>query len=165
MAGPVRQGKHASLAGMARAYLLYCDCTRKAGEKRSIVAAVTGGETDNLMVGRNGVFCDHKGNDWDATVTRIVDNPISIRQAFWSPYRSFIRMIEAQVAKRATAADEEAKKKLEVAATETAHIDNGRGVVPQEASGAQKDRRGHRGRYRCGRGRDRYVSDEHRGHV
>ena len=116
-------GKHASLAGMARAYLLYCDCTRKGGEKRSIVAAVTGGETDNLMVGRNGVFCDHKGNDWDATVTRIVENPISIRQAFWSPYKSFVRMIEAQVAKRASAADEEARKKVQAAATATAHGD------------------------------------------
>jgi hypothetical protein len=108
---------------MARAYLLYCECTRKGGEKRSIVAAVTGGETDNLMVGRNGVFCDLKGNDWDATVTRIVENPISIRQAFWSPYKSFVRMIEAQVAKRATAADEEARKKVQAAATATAHGD------------------------------------------
>ena len=118
-------GKHASLAGLARAYLLYCDCTRKSGEKRSIVAAVTGGETDNLMVGRNGVFCDHKGNDWDATVTRIVENPISVRQAFWSPYKSFVRMIEAQVAKRASAADQEARQKVQAAATASAHVDKG----------------------------------------
>jgi hypothetical protein len=115
--------KHASLAGLARAYLLYCDCTRKSGEKRSIVAAVTGGDTDNLMVGRNGVFVDRKGNDWDATVTRIVENPIGIRQAFWSPYKSFIRMIEEQVAKRATAADQEARQKVKASAEKTAHAD------------------------------------------
>ena len=115
--------KHASLAGMARAYLLYCDCTRKSGEKRSIVAAVTGGHTDNLMIGRNGVFCDHKGNDWDATVTRIIENPISIKQAFWTPYKSLVRMIEEQVAKRASAADQEARKKIEAAAAATARGD------------------------------------------
>lgn len=115
--------KHASLAGLARAYLLYCDCTRKSGEKRSIVAAVTGGQTDNLMVGRNGVFCDRKGNDWDATVTRIVENPIGIKQAFWTPYKSFVRLIEEQVAKRASAADQDARKKVESAATATAHSD------------------------------------------
>lgn len=116
--------KHSGLAGMARAYLLYCDCIRKGGgEKRSIVAAVTGGETDNLMVGRNGVFCDRQGNDWDATVTKIVENPISIRQAFWSPYKRFVRMVEEQVAKRAAAADEEAKKKAEAAAAKTAQAD------------------------------------------
>ena len=115
--------KHASLAGLARAYLLYCDCTRKSGEKRSIVAAVTGGDTDNLMVGRNGVFVDRKGNDWDATVTRIVENPIGIRQAFWSPYKSFVRMIEEQVAKRASAADQEARQKVKATAEKTAHAD------------------------------------------
>jgi hypothetical protein len=117
--------KHASLAGLARAYLLYCDCTRKSGEKRSIVAAVTGGDTDNLMVGRNGVFVDRKGNDWDATVTRIVENPIGIRQAFWSPYKSFVRMIEEQVAKRASAADQEARQKVKATAEKTAHADKG----------------------------------------
>ncbi len=116
-------GKHASLAAMARAYLLYCDCTRKSGEKRSIVAAVTGGQTDNLMVGRNGVFCDRQGNDWDATVTKIIENPIGIRQAFWSPYKSFVRMIEEQVAKRAASADEDARKKVETAAAATANSD------------------------------------------
>lgn len=127
--------KHASLAGLARAYLLYCDCTRTSGEKRSIVAAVTGGQTDNLMVGRNGVFCDHKGNDWNATVTRIVENPIGIRQAFWSPYKSFVRMIEEQVAKRASAADQDARKKVETAATATAHSDK---TTPDEKKPDEK---------------------------
>jgi hypothetical protein len=125
-------GKHASLAGLARAYLLYCDCTRKSGEKRSIVAAVTGGATDNLMVGRNGVFVDRKGNDWDATVTRIVENPIGIRQAFWSPYKSFVRMIEEQVAKRASAADQEARQKVKATAEKTAHADKGGPEGPEK---------------------------------
>ena len=57
------------------------------------------------MVGRNGIFYDRKGRDWDATITKIIDNPISIRQAFWSPYKKVVRMIEEQVAKRAAAAD------------------------------------------------------------
>ena len=34
-------GKHAALAGLAQSYLVYCDCTRKDGEKRSIVAVFT----------------------------------------------------------------------------------------------------------------------------
>ena len=76
-------GKHAAMAGLAGTYLAYCDCYRKGtGEKMQIVAAFTGGDSDNLMVGRNGIFFDRKGRDWDATITKIVDNPISIRQAF-----------------------------------------------------------------------------------
>jgi hypothetical protein len=63
------------------------------------------------MVGRNGIFYDRQGRDWDATVTKLVDNPISIRQAFFSPYKKAIRFIEAQVAKRA-AEEEKASDKM-----------------------------------------------------
>jgi len=31
------------------------------------------------MVGRNGVFYDRKGRDYDATITKIVASPISLR--------------------------------------------------------------------------------------
>ena len=100
--------KHATMAGLAGAYLAYADCSRPAtGEKMQIVAAFTAGDSDNLMVGRNGLFYDRQGHDWDATITKIIDNPISIRQAFWSPYKKFVRMIEEYVAKRAAAADSE----------------------------------------------------------
>lgn len=99
-------GRHAAMAGMAGTYLAYCDCVRKgSGEKLSIVAAFTGGDSDNLMAGRNGIFYDRKGRDWDATITKIIDNPISIRQAFWSPYKKLVRMIEERAAKQAAAAD------------------------------------------------------------
>ena len=109
-------GKHAAMAGMAGTYLAYCDCVRKgSGEKLSIVAAFTGGDADNLIVGRNGIFYDRKGRDWDATITKIVDNPISIRQAFWAPYKKLVRMIEERAAKQAAAADAEANAQLTAA--------------------------------------------------
>jgi len=105
--------KHATMAGLSRIYLAYCECTRKAtNEKMTIVAAFTNGDSDNLMVGRNGIFYDRQGRDWDATITKIVDNPISIRQAFWSPYKKLARFIEETIAKRAAAADDAATKKL-----------------------------------------------------
>jgi len=110
-------GRHAAMAGMAGTYLAYCDCVRKgSGEKLSIVAAFTGGEADNLIVGRNGIFYDRKGRDWDATITKIVDNPISIRQAFWSPYKKLVRMIEERAAKQAAAADADVNAQLTTAA-------------------------------------------------
>ncbi len=117
-------GKHASMAGLAGAYLAYIDCVRKAtGEKKSIVAIFSQGDDDNLMVGRNGLFYDRKGLDYDATITKIISNPISLRQAFWSPYKKFVRLIEEQVAKRAAAASAEADAKLAAAASATANAD------------------------------------------
>jgi hypothetical protein len=117
-------GKHASLAGLSAAYLAYVDCVRKSdGLKMTVAAAFTDGDSDNLMVGRNGVFYDRKGRDYDATITKIIDNPISIRQAFWSPYKKFVRMLEEMAAKRAAAADADANAKLSAAATNVTNAD------------------------------------------
>ena len=124
-------GKHAAMAAMAGTYLAYCDCYRKGtSEKMQIVAAFTGGDSDNLMVGRNGLFFDRKGRDWDATITKIIDNPISIRQAFFAPYKKLVRMIEEQVAKRAAAADAAADAKLAAAAKATASGEAPKAVEP-----------------------------------
>jgi hypothetical protein len=91
-------GKHAALATLSRICLVYCDCVR-AGEKVSIAAAFTAGDSDQLIAGRNGVFYDRQGRDWDATITKIIDHPISLRQAFWAPYKKLARMIGEQLQK------------------------------------------------------------------
>jgi hypothetical protein len=116
-------GKHAALAGLAKTYLAYCDCVRPSGEKMIIAAAFTGGDADFLMVGRNGIFYDRRGRDWDATITKVVENPISVRQAFWAPYKKLVRLIEEQVAKRAAAAESASDAKLAATATATATAD------------------------------------------
>jgi len=104
-------GRHATMAPRSNLFLVYCDIKNAKGEKGAIAAAMTGGDVDNLIVGRNGVFYDRDGNDWDATVTKIVDNPISVRQAFWSPYRKLLRTIEEQIAKRTATAETDAGAK------------------------------------------------------
>lgn len=92
--------KHAGLASQSGVCLAYCECVRSGGkEKMSIAAAFTAGDSDFLLLGRNGVFYDRDGQDWDATIVRIMDNPISIRQAFWSPYKKLVKTISEQVQK------------------------------------------------------------------
>jgi hypothetical protein len=108
--------KHAALATLSRMCLVYCDCTRGA-EKMNIAAAFTAGDSDQLMVGRNGVFYDRQGRDWDATIIRIVDHPISLRQAFWSPYKKLARMIAEQLQKLAASRAGAVEGNMAVAAT------------------------------------------------
>jgi len=106
------------LAAMSKFYIVYCACTRAGGgATMTIAACFTQGASDYLFVGRNGVFYDRKGVLWYAVVTSIVDNPISIRQAFWSPFKKFIRFVEEQVAKRAATADASAGMRLNSAAS------------------------------------------------
>lgn len=121
-------GKHAALAALARICLVYCDCVRGT-EKLSIAAAFTAGDADQLMIGRNGVFYDRQGRDWDATITKIVDHPISLRQAFWSPYKRLARMVAEQLQKVAANKARDAEDKLAFAAVEASK----RGAAPAAA--------------------------------
>lgn len=129
-------GRHSAMAALSRTYLAYCDCSRPAtGEKMTIAAAFTDGDSDNLMVGRNGIFYDREGKDWDAMITKLVDNPISLRQAFWSPYKKLMRFIEDQVAKRASAGDVAANNLLTGAVTQVSTAADAGKV---DAAGANK---------------------------
>jgi hypothetical protein len=96
--------KHAQLATLSRIYLAYCHCSRRGdAQTMTIAAAFTAGDSDNLRIGRNGVFYDRKGDDWDATIVKIVEHPISIRQAFWLPYKQLARFISETIQKFAAA--------------------------------------------------------------
>ncbi len=95
--------KQTAMAGASGMFLLYCDCTsKKTADKMTIVAVMTDGDINNLKVGSNAVFYDRAGNDYDAVVTKIIDNPISIRQAFWSPYRKIGDFVGGQISKMAS---------------------------------------------------------------
>ena len=109
--------KHAALASFSQVYLVYCDCSRTSpgGETQTqkIVAAVTAGSSDSLNLSRNGVFIDDFGNDWDASIVKIVSNPISISQAIWDPYQRFGKMMADQIGKFASAKQAEATDNLQ----------------------------------------------------
>lgn len=114
---------HATLANLSRCYIAYCECRRLGEPPMKIAAVFSNGDSDNLMVGRNGVFYDRQGRDWDATIVRVVENPISIRQAFWAPYKKFARFVDEQLEKRAALADEATTKRMSAAAEGTASLD------------------------------------------
>ena len=104
-------GKHADMAGLSGMFLLYCACTSKTtGKSMNIVAVMTDGKTRNLRPGTNGVFYDRDGLDYDATIVRVVENPLSIKQAFWAPYVKFWNWITGLINK--SAAEKDAKTEL-----------------------------------------------------
>ena len=114
-------GKHDLQAPLSGIYLLYCNCiNKKTGKTAHIVAAMTQGEIKNLSVGKNAVFYDNDGLDYDATVTKIIDNPISIHQAFWTPYRKLANWIEEKINKSAAEKDAKAFDEMTTSADATA---------------------------------------------
>jgi hypothetical protein len=106
--------RHNTMVSFSGMYVIYCECTSKrSNEKILIAAALTNGDIDNLVVGRNALFYDKAGNDWNATVVKIIENPISIKQAFWSPYRKVSRFIENQINKFAAEQDSKSQTSLQ----------------------------------------------------
>ncbi|MBQ2113388.1 MAG: hypothetical protein II194_09250 [Bacteroidales bacterium] len=120
--------KHNASAAASGMFLVYCDCTTKTSPaKLNIVAAVTVGEIGDLVAGKNAVYYDNAGVEWDAVITKVVDNPISVAQAFWSPYRRMAKAVEDLINKNAAAKD------AKIMADATAKINAAPTAVPATA--------------------------------
>lgn len=120
--------KHNASAAASGMFLVYCDCTTKTSPaKLNIVAAVTVGEIGDLVAGKNAVYYDNAGVEWDAVITKVIDNPISVAQAFWSPYRRMAKAVEDLVNKNAAAKD------AKIMSDATAKINAAPATVPAAA--------------------------------
>ncbi len=100
--------RHSAMANSCNTFLVYCDCVRQgSSEKMTIAAAFTDGDSEQLQLGRNGLFVDQKGQYWDATIVKLIDHPISIRQAFWSPYKKLGNLVREQIEKFAASKEKQ----------------------------------------------------------
>ena len=94
------EAAHSALAEKSKCCIIYLKLRRPAeGAERIICAVVTAGKVGTLYVGRNGVFVDRDGKDWEAVVTSIVESQVSLMEAFWAPWRKLGETI-ANLAKK-----------------------------------------------------------------
>jgi len=94
------EAAHSALAEKSNCCIIYAKLVRKAtGETRSVCAVVTAGRTAPLYVGRNGLFVDRDGNDWNATITKMVESQVSLKEAFWAPWVKIFSTVAEQVKK------------------------------------------------------------------
>ncbi len=107
------EAAHAALAGKSKCCVLYLKLSRPGqGATRQICAVVTAGTIGQLYVGRNGVFYDRDGNDWEAVVTKVVESQVSLAEAFWSPWRKLGESITSLVQKFLSDKQASAQKNL-----------------------------------------------------
>lgn len=124
--------KHADMAKQSGMFLIYCNCVSKVkNQTMDIVAVMTDGDTSALQPGKNGIFYDLDGQDWDATVTKVVDNPVSIKQAFWAPYRKFWNFCVGLLNK--SASDKEGKVMAKMESNASASLSESQAPVPAAA--------------------------------
>ncbi len=123
--------KHIDNSELSDMFLIYCKCvSRVKNETMNIVAVLTSGDINNIRVGKNAVFYDNQGQDWDAVVTHIKENPISVREAFWSPYRKFGRWCKEKFTKSAEEKEAAAFENLTTKADATTSAVAAPGAAP-----------------------------------
>ncbi len=94
------EAAHSALVGKSNCCVIYLKLSRPSeGATRQICAVVTAGTVAQLYVGRNGVFYDRDGKDWDAVITKVVEAQVSLKEAFWAPWRKLGEGVAAAVKK------------------------------------------------------------------
>lgn len=127
--------KHADMAAQSGIFLIYFKATSKVlGKSMDAVAVMTDGDIFDLRPGKNGIFYDLQGNNWDAVITKVVDNPVSISQAFWAPYRKAWEFCAGIINK--TAADKDAKINADL----QAKVKTAAATTPGAADAAKSDK-------------------------
>ncbi len=107
------EAAHAALADKSKCCVLYLKLSRPSeGATRQICAVVTAGTVGQLYAGRNGVFFDRDGKDWEAVVTKVLENQVSLMEAFWSPWRKLGESVASLVRKFLGDKQTESQKKL-----------------------------------------------------
>lgn len=127
---------HSAQATAGKCCLAYCMLTRQGSKETRLICAVfTSGFARTLWVGRNGIFYDREGRDWDAVIVQMVANPIGLKEAFWDPWRKLAEMVGNQVKKMLAAKNEAvltgASKTIETTATASAST-----AAPKKMEGA-----------------------------
>lgn len=127
--------KHADMAAQSGIFLIYFKATSKVlGKSMDAVAVMTDGDIFDLRPGKNGIFYDLQGNNWDAVITKVVDNPVSISQAFWAPYRKAWEFCVGILNK--SAADKDAKINADL----QAKVQTAAATTPGAADTAKSDK-------------------------
>ena len=114
------EAAHSALSGKSNCCVLYLKLTRPSEKaERSVCAVVTAGAVAQLYVGRNGVFFDRDGKDWDAVVTKVVENQVSLAEAFWAPWRKLGEGVASTVKKFLGAKQSAAQATVDASAQST----------------------------------------------
>ena len=95
----INRDEHKIIAAKSNICIMYITIACKNAEATKtmeIAVAVTSGTMANLYTGKNGVFFTPDGREWDAKVTDIILNPVSLCEALQMPFKKLKAFIEKQ---------------------------------------------------------------------
>ncbi|MBT7302080.1 MAG: hypothetical protein HN849_21310 [Victivallales bacterium] len=89
--------EHSKMAKLSNLFVVYLEVTGAANEKFQVAVPVTSGTKGNLTVGKRGVFFDIHGKEYDARITQVIANPVSLREALALPFVRLWSILEGRI--------------------------------------------------------------------
>ena len=103
---------HAAMAGESSMFILYCQITGAHCSPMEVAVPVTTGSSRNLFVGKRGIFRGLDGNEYDAVVTQIITQPVSLFEAIYMPFIRIGHFITSRVEQWSKSANSDFDKQL-----------------------------------------------------
>ena len=89
---------HMAMARASNIFTLYLEVTGAPSQEKFVVAVpVTSGAKGNLGIGKQGVFFDTAGKEYDAKVVQLIENPVSVREALVVPFVRLWRFVTGKI--------------------------------------------------------------------
>ncbi|MFL5355649.1 kinesin [Archangium sp.] len=97
---------HSTLTSQGTTCTLYVQVVAKeGGASYEVAVPVTRGRSGGLMVGKRGVFYDVEGREFDAVVTQVVRQPVSLWEAMTMPFERIGQFISKKIEGMASAGE------------------------------------------------------------
>ncbi|MBQ4481065.1 MAG: hypothetical protein II943_10550 [Victivallales bacterium] len=96
-------GAHSALAANSSMFLIYVEVEAK--PPYTVCAPVTIGDKGNLTVGKRGIFFDRDGVEFTCHITKVIENPVCLKEALLAPFSKFGKMAEDKVSSMASNSD------------------------------------------------------------
>ena len=93
---------HKKIAATSNVCVMYINATTgtaPATKSMTLAVAVTAGTMRRLFVGKSGVFYTPDGLIWDAVITDLIQQPVSLKEAILMPFYRIGDIIQAQAEK------------------------------------------------------------------
>ena len=123
---------HAALTSDGTTCTLYVQVTPKEGAAGAYEVAVpaTRGRSVELAVGKRGVFYDVEGREFDATVTQVVRQPVSLWEAMTMPFTRIGQFMSKKIEGLAAAGEQSLDESLEKGYTQGASVATAAAATP-----------------------------------
>ena len=103
--------KHSKIAASSGLYLIYLKINDN-NKVRYICAPVCSLRNKLITTGKRGVLFDLNGRELDAEIIKLVDNPVSLIDAAFNPFRKLASLISSAINKISSSTEKELEKQV-----------------------------------------------------